>query len=242
MREAWQDEKVRLVMSTPGIDYTVAQTCLAANRRHLAFRERQETERVSGVESFDAAVRRTLLSRENHQTGKCPCAVAVGASGAAFGAVSRAAGTDHAEDREEEKNRSVAVVACARKLAVLLWHRAEFGRTASLRATKSLQAKYARLRVRATGQRRRGGTPQGIPRSTQYGHGRTRAVPSLLQVLVANGLPEIALLAKGERVKESCWNERDWISSTANYKSLFAFRPTPEPRKWKKLKRISNLS
>lgn len=26
-REAWQDDKVRLVMSIPGIDYTVAQTC-----------------------------------------------------------------------------------------------------------------------------------------------------------------------------------------------------------------------
>ncbi len=30
VREAWQDEKVLLVMSIPGIDYTVAQTCLAA--------------------------------------------------------------------------------------------------------------------------------------------------------------------------------------------------------------------
>ncbi len=30
VREAWQDEKVRLLMSIPGIDYTVAQTCLAA--------------------------------------------------------------------------------------------------------------------------------------------------------------------------------------------------------------------
>jgi transposase len=28
-REAWQDDKVRLLMSIPGIDYTVAQTCLA---------------------------------------------------------------------------------------------------------------------------------------------------------------------------------------------------------------------
>src|SRR6185437_9015247 len=30
VRTAWQDEKVRLLMSIPGIDYTVAQTCLAA--------------------------------------------------------------------------------------------------------------------------------------------------------------------------------------------------------------------
>ena len=30
VREAWQDDKVRLMMSIPGIDHTVAQTCLAA--------------------------------------------------------------------------------------------------------------------------------------------------------------------------------------------------------------------
>jgi transposase len=30
VREAWQDEKVRLAMSIPGINYIVAQTCLAA--------------------------------------------------------------------------------------------------------------------------------------------------------------------------------------------------------------------
>ena len=30
VREAWQDEKVRLLMSIPGVDYPVAQTCLAA--------------------------------------------------------------------------------------------------------------------------------------------------------------------------------------------------------------------
>src|ERR1043165_457683 len=29
-KEAWQDKNVRLLMSIPGIDYTVAQTCLAA--------------------------------------------------------------------------------------------------------------------------------------------------------------------------------------------------------------------
>jgi hypothetical protein len=34
----------------------------------------------------------------------------------------------------------------------------------------------------------------------QYGRGRTRALPSLPQVLAENGLPQIAPLAKGERV------------------------------------------
>lgn len=67
-------------------------------------------------------------------------------------------------------------------------------------SARSLETKYARLQVRATGQRRRGGVAKGSPRCAQYGRGRTRAIPSLPQVLAQNGLPEIAPLPKGERV------------------------------------------
>jgi hypothetical protein len=94
----------------------------------------------------------------------------------------------------------VAVVACARKLAVLLWHVLTSGEPFRYAQPKTLQAKYSRLRVRATGKRRAGGIPKGTPRTVQYGRGRTRALPSLPQVLVENGLPQIAPLAKGEKV------------------------------------------
>jgi hypothetical protein len=56
----------------------------------------------------------------------------------------------------QRKNRSVAVVACARKLAVLLWHVLTSGEPFRYAPPKSLEAKYSRLRVRATGRRRRG--------------------------------------------------------------------------------------
>lgn len=39
----------------------------------------------------------------------------------------------------------------------------------------------------------------GTPRPAQYGQARTRAIPSLPQVLAENGLPETAPLATGER-------------------------------------------
>ena len=96
------------------------------------------------------------------------------------------------------KNRKVAVVACARKLAVLLWHVLSSGEPFRYALPGSLQAKYARLRVRATGRRLRGGVAKGTPRSPQYGHGRTRRVPSLDEVLQDNGLPATAPLPKGE--------------------------------------------
>jgi len=40
---------------------------------------------------------------------------------------------------------------------------------------------------------------KGASRSAQYGHGRTRAVPSLPHVLAQNGLPQTTPLRKGER-------------------------------------------
>jgi transposase len=99
----------------------------------------------------------------------------------------------------KRKNRKVAVVACARKLAVLVWHVLSSGEPFRYGEPRSLQAKFARLRVRATGRRHRGGVPRGTPRSPQYGQGRTRALPSLPQVLADNGLPQTGPLAKGER-------------------------------------------
>src|ERR1700752_4513514 len=100
----------------------------------------------------------------------------------------------------QRKNRSVAVVACARKLAFLLWLLLLSGEPFRYAPARSLAAKYSRLSVRATGRRRRGGVAKGTRRSTQYGQGRTRAIPSLPQVLAQNGLPEIVPLRRGERI------------------------------------------
>ena len=97
------------------------------------------------------------------------------------------------------KNRKVAVVACARKLAVLVWHVLTSGEPFRYAVPKTLAAKYARLRVRATGKRRKGGLAKGSPRSPQYGHGGMRTVPSLPQVLEQNNLPMVAPLARGEK-------------------------------------------
>ncbi len=85
-------------------------------------------------------------------------------------------------------------------LAVLLWHVLSSGQLFRYALPVSLQSKYARMRVRATGRRRRGGIAKGTPRSAQYGHGRTRRVPSLDQVLQDNGLPATAPLPNGEKI------------------------------------------
>ena len=198
VRIAWEDEKVRLLMSIPGIDYTVAQTCLAAigdvsrfpnGKKLAAYLGLNPSTRQSGPHCYHGPITkqgnahaRWLLVQAAQHLGQYR-----GPLGQTFRKIAK------------RKNRKVAVVACARKLAVLVWQLLRSGEPFRYGEPRSLQAKFSRLRVRATGRRRRGGVPRGTPRSPQYGQGRTRAVPSLDQVLAANGLPETTLPARGER-------------------------------------------
>ncbi len=199
VREAWEDDKVRLLMSIPGIDYTVAQTCLAAigdiarfpsAKKLSAYLGLNPSTRQSGGHCYHGPI--TKQGNAHARWLLVQAAQHLGQYRGPLGQTMRRI--------VKRKNRKVAVVACARKLAVLLWHVLRSGEPFRYAQPKSLAAKYSRLRVRATGQRRRGGVAKGTPRSAQYGHGRTRAVPSLPQVLADNGLPEIAPLRRGETV------------------------------------------
>lgn len=199
VREAWQDEKVRLVMSIPGIDYTVAQTCLAAigdvarfpNAKKLAaYLGLNPSTRQSGPHCYHGPI--TKQGNAHARWLLVQAAQHLGQYRGPLGQTMRRI--------IQRKNRSVAVVACARKLAVLLWHVLTSGEPFRYAPPRSLETKYSRLRVRATGRRRKGGVAKGTPRPVRYGHGRTRGVPSLPQVLAQNGLPEIAPLARGEKI------------------------------------------
>jgi hypothetical protein len=100
---------------------------------------------------------------------------------------------------ERRKNRKVAVVACARKLAVLVWKVLTSGEPFRYTVPKTLEAKYSRLRIRATGQRRKTGPRAGTPRSPRYGtKERTKRIPSLAEVLQQNAVPPLTDLPPGE--------------------------------------------
>jgi transposase len=196
--QAWQDEKVRLLMSIPGIDYTVAQTCLAAIGDVSRFANAKKLTSYLGLnpstrQSANHCVHGPITKQGNAHARwlLVQAAQHLGIYRGPLGQTMR--------NLIRRKNRKVAVVACARKLAVLVWHVLSSGEPFRYAVPKTLEAKYARLRVRATGKRRKGGIAKGSPRSPQYGKGGTRAVPSLPQVLEQNGLPHAAPLAPGER-------------------------------------------
>jgi transposase IS116/IS110/IS902 family protein len=238
VREAWQDEKVRLVMSIPGIDYTVAQTCLAAigdvarfpNAKKLAaYLRLNPSTRQSGPHCYHGPI--TKQGNAHARWLLVQAAQHLGQYRGPLGQTMRRI--------IQRKNRSVAVVACARKLAVLLWHVLTSGEPFRYALPKSLEAKYSRLRVRATGRRRRGGVAKGTPRPAQMdteGHGECLRFPRCWRKMTCRR----SLRWPGE--KKSCWREKNWTPSTANCKPLRASRPTHELRKSKIPKKMLNPS
>jgi hypothetical protein len=98
----------------------------------------------------------------------------------------------------KKKNRNVAVVAAARKLVTIAWHMLIDNEPYRYAQPKTVEAKLSRLRVRATGQKKKGGSAKGHPRPAAYGSGkRTRAVPAIDSLYAQEQLPPLRPLKPG---------------------------------------------
>ena len=196
---AHQTPQVKLLMTLPGVDFTVAETILAA----LGDLSRFET--PDKAASYLGLVPSTRQSGDHCYHGPITKQGARHARWLLVQAAQHAAlhpGPIGAFFRRiaKRKNRNVAVVAVAHKLVVLAWHMLKNNEPYRYAQPKTLQAKLSRLRILATKQKRTGGMPKGQPRTPQYGKGCTKAIPSLDQLYAAEGLPPIlAELKPGER-------------------------------------------
>ena len=98
----------------------------------------------------------------------------------------------------KRKCRNVAVVAGARKLAMIGWLMLKSNEPYRYAIPKSTESKLARLRVKATGERRKGGSPKGVKAKAKL-PGGSRTIKSLAAVCQNEGLPEPKGLSAGER-------------------------------------------
>jgi len=98
----------------------------------------------------------------------------------------------------KKKNRNVAVVAGARKLAAIGWRMLSTNEPYRYAIPRSTETKLSRLRVKATGRRRQGGSPKGTKCTAKLpGGGRT--IRALSEVCRCEGLPAPRPLSPGER-------------------------------------------
>lgn len=195
---AWPDERVRLLMTLPGVDVTVAVALLGALGESSRFPDGDAAASYLGLvpstrQSADvtyhgritkqgSAHARWLLVQAAQHVAKHP-----GPLGNFFRKLSA------------RKSRNVAIVAVARKLVVIAWHMLKKNEPYRYALPDSTKAKLSRLRVAGTKQRRRGGTAKGSARPAHHGEKLGRSVPSLDQVLASENLPPAAPLSPGEQ-------------------------------------------
>jgi transposase len=197
-RQAYHDPRAKLLMTLPGVDVAVAESLLAAlgdvdrfpdGNRAAAYLGLVPSTYQSGEHCYHGHItkqgrshaRWLLVQAAQHLDRN------LGPLGVFFRRIAR------------KKNRNVAVVATARKLVSIAWHMLKHNEPYRYAQPQTVQAKFDRLRLRATGKRRKTGSPKGSPRPASYGSGRrTRAVPALDSVYAAQQLPPAAPPSAGE--------------------------------------------
>jgi transposase len=198
-RDGYRNDRVRLLMTLPGVDLAVASALVATLGDVDRFRD------ADHAASYLGLVPSTQQSGDHCYHGPI---TKHGNSHARWLLVQAAQHLDRHPGPlgvffrrlASRKNRNVAVVATARKLVLIAWHMLKNNEPYRYAQPKTVQAKLGKLRVAATGRKRRGGNPKGAPRPQTYGSGRrTKAIPALDEAYAAEQLPPTRPLSPGER-------------------------------------------
>ncbi len=218
---AYPEESVRLLMTLPGVDFTTAQGLLAAWGPIERFPDADHAASYLGLASSthqsDRACYHGPITKQGNSHARwllVQAAQHLDRHPAPLGVAFRRFA--------KRKNRNIAVVACARKMAVIAYHMLKNREPYRYAVPATTQTKLAKLRVRATGKKRRKGTAPGTPRSPRYGTGESvRTIPSLQQIYQTEALPvptPVENLPPGER------------RHLANTKTLEHARNTQKPQ------------
>jgi transposase len=191
------DPRLRLLITLPGVDVTVAQALMAAwgdmSRFEDADRAASYLGLVPSTKQSAAACYHGRITKQGNRRARWMLVQAAqhlgthpGPLGAFFRRLAR------------RKTHNVAAVATARKLAVIAWYMLKNGEPYRYALPTVTLSKLSRLRVRGGGEVRRPGAPKGC-RSTPGV--RTRTIPSLSEVYTREKLPRVSTvedLAAGE--------------------------------------------
>ncbi len=204
------DPRVKLLLTIPGVNVTVAQTVLAALGDIGRFGDGDHAASYLGlVPSTRQSAHRTYhgpITRTGNSHARWVLVQAAQH-------VSRHPGPlGHSFRRlAKRKGRNVAVVAIARKLVVIAWHMLTANEPYRYAEPRRTAAKLSALRVAATGQRRPRGIAKGTPPSEHHGRGGVRRIPSLATVCDAEGVPRPRPLSRGERRTVEACQAEDYV-------------------------------
>jgi transposase len=196
-QQSWQDDRVKLLMTLPGVDVTVAHALLAALGDLSRFKDGDHAASYLGI------VPSTRQSADHTYHGR----ITKHGNGHARWLLVQAA--QHLDKHPgplgvffrrlaAKKNRNVAVVATARKLVVIAFHMLKSNEPYRYAQPRSTEGKLARLRV-AVGKKRKSGPAPRAPRTDSPPvPGGTRKIKSLDELCASEGLPSPKPLSHGE--------------------------------------------
>jgi len=201
-KKAYEDDRVRLLMTLPGVNYPVALSLISA---------------LGDINRFpdpDRAASYLGLVPSTHGSADKVYHGPITKRGRSHSRWMLVQAAQHLADHPgplghffrrlaARKNRNVAVVATARKLVTIAWHMLRNNEPYRYAQPLPTQNKLSTLRVCATGVRRKTGPAKGQPRPASHAPGqRTRLRPELNALYSSEGLPPsrtIDTLPAGER-------------------------------------------
>ena len=196
-RRGHASDAVKLLMTLPGVDVATAEAMLAAWGDYTRFPDGDHAASYLGLAPS------TKQSAEHCYHGPI---TKRGNSHARWMLIQAAQHLDkhpgplgHFFRRlMKKKCRNVAVVAAARKLAMIGWMMLKSNEPYRYAIPKSTETKLAKLRVKATGQRRKGGAGKGAKAVAKL-PGGSRTIKSLARCCQSEGLPAAAAAFAGEQ-------------------------------------------
>jgi transposase len=197
---AWNDERVQLLMTMPGVSVVVAQALVAAFGDVTRFASADKAAAYLGL------VPRTKQSAKTVYHGPI---TKRGNSNARWMLV-QAAQHFHRQEGplghffrrlKRRKTHNIAVVATARKLAMIAWRMLMTNEPYRYSPPRSTETKLAKLRVQATGEKRPSGSKKGVKAKAKLPGtpGGSRTIKSLDAVYANEGVPPRPPLPPGER-------------------------------------------
>lgn len=191
------DARVKLLMTLPGVSRNTAQSLLAAIGDVSRFRDADSMASYLGL----VPSTRQSASRCHHgpitKQGRCQTRSTLIQAAQSMRANPGPLG--HFFRRlAKRKPYNVAVVAVAHKLVLLAWHLLTKGEPYRYAVPKATERKLSKLRIQATGQKRRSGCAVGTKRSAARLPGESQTIRSLPQVYAVEQVPPTQPAPAGE--------------------------------------------
>jgi len=198
-RVGYQDPRIKLLITLPGVDVTVAQALVSTLGDVARFPDPDRAAAYLGIvpsvkQSAEHCYHGPITKHGKSHTRwlLVQAAQHVASHPGPLGVFFRRL--------LKKKNRNVAVVATARKLVTIAWHMLKNNEPYRYAQPLPTERKLQALRTKGGGQRRKPGTQKGKPRPPNYGTGTsTRRLPGLQALYDAEGLPQTKPLKPAEK-------------------------------------------